>query len=158
MGSLTGKVAWVTGAGSGIGQAAAVALAMERFGRLDCRSLMRSGKKEVDRQQCGADESAQPPPANPLAHARHIDALDVDFVDAALEAVTLGKQFFLGACDEHEVAQVFQPLVHFPAVVRVRDPQVGVHASQVERYRIAAQGFVAAPGVVLVKVGHDEFA
>ena len=29
MGSLTGKVAWVTGAGSGIGQAAAVALAKE---------------------------------------------------------------------------------------------------------------------------------
>ena len=29
MGSLTGKVAWVTGAGSGIGQAAAVALAKD---------------------------------------------------------------------------------------------------------------------------------
>ena len=29
MGSLTGKVAWVTGAGSGIGQAAAIALARE---------------------------------------------------------------------------------------------------------------------------------
>src|SRR6059036_3592772 len=29
MGTLTGKVAWVTGAGSGIGQAAAVALAKE---------------------------------------------------------------------------------------------------------------------------------
>ena len=29
MASLTGKVAWVTGAGSGIGQAAAVALAKE---------------------------------------------------------------------------------------------------------------------------------
>ena len=29
MGSLTGKVAWVTGAGSGIGQAAAIALAAE---------------------------------------------------------------------------------------------------------------------------------
>ncbi|HMJ99436.1 MAG TPA: SDR family NAD(P)-dependent oxidoreductase, partial [Reyranella sp.] len=29
MASLTGKVAWVTGAGSGIGQAAAIALAKE---------------------------------------------------------------------------------------------------------------------------------
>jgi len=29
MASLTGKVAWVTGAGSGIGQAAAIALAQE---------------------------------------------------------------------------------------------------------------------------------
>ena len=29
MGTLTGKVAWVTGAGSGIGQAAAIALAAE---------------------------------------------------------------------------------------------------------------------------------
>ena len=29
MASLTGKIAWVTGAGSGIGQAAAIALAGE---------------------------------------------------------------------------------------------------------------------------------
>src|SRR6476619_4443473 len=48
MAALTGKVAWVTGAGSGIGQAAAVALAREGA------TVVLTGRRKEPRQETAA--------------------------------------------------------------------------------------------------------
>jgi NAD(P)-dependent dehydrogenase (short-subunit alcohol dehydrogenase family) len=158
---MRGKVAWVTGAGRGLGWG--VARAMAQAGAHVCMTDVNDD--DLERAVAGiADEAAERGGASGAVVGRHLDAADADDVERVLDEV-LGRW---GRIDAYVHAGVTMPLVRFDAMTpdawqRVFDVGLGglVHGARATRAAMRRQGgghLIGVASGASLRGYHDEVA